>query len=447
MKKEFLLVSLLASLSAAASVAEPQVTSVTSTVGASGNVTVNFTLDCPAIVTVDFVDADGRSIGLGNCTSLVGDVNRYLAGGDHSFVWNARADLANAKTALPPGIRTKLTAWSPEEPPPYLVADLYRKGEYGYYASSDAIPGGIGNVIYKTRKLVLRKIPAANVTWRMGCANDSDVKDARTYGQRVRLTKNYYIGVYQVTLSQICQARGLRSQGSNKYSFSNVTDWERLPAEAWSFNEIRGQVVTTDVWPIADANLPDNSLIRKLRDVTGLQLDLPTEAQWEYACHAGVDGPYYSGGDAASMKAYAWSATNWADDPECVAEGNSNRVHSVGLKLPNKFGLYDMCGNTSEFAQDLVCKNIRELTQYKPEGEDVLVDPLGATKDQVLTSWSISSGADDKRCVRNWASPSLWTMAYDHNYLNAYWRSGSSSGNYNQGFRVACPAAYPAASN
>ncbi|MEU6479000.1 formylglycine-generating enzyme family protein [Streptomyces sp. NPDC047017] len=64
---------------------------------------------------------------------------------------------------------------------------------------------------------------------------------------------------------------------------------------------------------------------------------LPSEAEWEYACRAGTDGPRYDGLDEI-----AWYRGN-----------SGERVHAVGGKRPNGWGLYDMLGNVWEWCWDL----------------------------------------------------------------------------------------------
>ncbi len=75
---------------------------------------------------------------------------------------------------------------------------------------------------------------------------------------------------------------------------------------------------------------------------------LPTEAEWEYAAKAGVDGPY-DFGSQTSLPQYAWFADN-AD----------KKTHPVVQKKPNGFGLYDMYGNVSVW-----CEDVYEPAYYK----------------------------------------------------------------------------------
>ncbi|MGH3322621.1 MAG: formylglycine-generating enzyme family protein [Streptosporangiaceae bacterium] len=64
---------------------------------------------------------------------------------------------------------------------------------------------------------------------------------------------------------------------------------------------------------------------------------LPTEAEWEHACRAGTTGPRY-----APLDGIAWY------------RGNSDeRIHPVGGKQPNAWGLYDMLGNVWDWCWDI----------------------------------------------------------------------------------------------
>lgn len=64
---------------------------------------------------------------------------------------------------------------------------------------------------------------------------------------------------------------------------------------------------------------------------------LPTEAEWEHACRAGTSGPRYG-----PLDEIAWHRSN-----------SDERIHDVGGKRPNTWGLYDMLGNVWEWCWDI----------------------------------------------------------------------------------------------
>jgi formylglycine-generating enzyme required for sulfatase activity len=68
---------------------------------------------------------------------------------------------------------------------------------------------------------------------------------------------------------------------------------------------------------------------------------LPTEAEWEYAVRAGTETRWFCGEEPTALARYAW-----------FDESVSGRVHPVGGKAPNPWGLYDMVGNVWEWCWD-----------------------------------------------------------------------------------------------
>ncbi len=68
---------------------------------------------------------------------------------------------------------------------------------------------------------------------------------------------------------------------------------------------------------------------------------LPTEGEWEIACRAGGAGRFPFGDDASQLGRFAWTKAN--------SEG---KIHPVGQKEPNAWGLYDMLGNVWEWTND-----------------------------------------------------------------------------------------------
>ncbi|WP_425558180.1 formylglycine-generating enzyme family protein [Cryptosporangium japonicum] len=74
--------------------------------------------------------------------------------------------------------------------------------------------------------------------------------------------------------------------------------------------------------------------VERDRDADGYRL--PTEAEWEYACRAGTDGPRY--GPLADI---AWYRDN-----------SGERSHDVGTRAPNAWGFHDLLGNVWEWCWD-----------------------------------------------------------------------------------------------
>lgn len=83
--------------------------------------------------------------------------------------------------------------------------------------------------------------------------------------------------------------------------------------------------------------------IRRLNRKTGQAYRLPSDVEWEYACHAGSTNTYCGGEKIDSV---AWYESN-----------SGKKTHSVASKQPNAWGLYDMTGNVWEWTQDCHDKN------------------------------------------------------------------------------------------
>ena len=83
------------------------------------------------------------------------------------------------------------------------------------------------------------------------------------------------------------------------------------------------------------------------------ELQLPTEAQWEYACRAGSRGPFAGTGNPDEM---GWNLSNGKDFNQPLGKN-----HPVGQKKSNAFGLYDMHGNVLEWCADKYLSNFYNM--------------------------------------------------------------------------------------
>lgn len=293
----------------------------------------------------------------------------------------------------------RLTAWECENPPPYLAVDLILAGSRRYYASEEQIPFGPHADIYKTDVMLMRRIPAGGVLWRMGqpypdgeacgygnesaITSKSALLDDET-GHMVRLTDDYYIGVYEVTQGQM-----IRIAGTDSSNYKPTENRLLHPTEYCSFEQLRGaESGDYKGWPESEHAVGPSSLLQTLRSHTGVMFDLPTEAQWEFACRAGTGTPLNSGKELsrgglnaadANMDEVGWYYRN-------CDEGAHHRP--VGLKAANAFGLHDMHGNVGELCLDRAASGADYRATFATGWEDGAVseDPEGARSGTLHTA-------------------------------------------------------------
>jgi formylglycine-generating enzyme required for sulfatase activity len=119
------------------------------------------------------------------------------------------------------------------------------------------------------------------------------------------------------------------------------------------------------------------------RRLPGPRFELPSEAQWEYACRAGTASARYAEVD---ISAWCW-------------HNSGGSTHPVGQKQPNSWGLYDMLGNVWEW-----CADGPRVFDSEP-----VTDPRGLSRERRACRGG--SWGDDPRFAR-----SACRMSYDLDY-------------------------------
>lgn len=178
--------------------------------------------------------------------------------------------------------------------------------------------------------------------------------------RKIQISKSFYLGRYQVTQAQYQAVMGM------------------------NLGNFRGETLAQDQMSFASAL----EFCRRLSELIATRIDLPTEAQWEYAARAGTRTPFYSGTSCTQLDKIAW-----------YSENSGGTIHPVGLKQPNKFGLYDMLGNVWELTADFLGPYC-DIPDQDPTGE---LNRRGAIRGG---SWN--SDIEDVRAARRMMSDPMF---------------------------------------
>ena len=423
----FFLGAVLSALSAAA--VTPTVTvSPPSQDAVTRRFTASYTLSAPAVVTLEVL-TNGQPVA---ASRVWGDVNRYVTNDVGAIFWQPERDWPD--NLLEEGtLSARVTAWPTNRLPDYMAINLIAPSNVRFYASAAAVPGSVTNDRWKAEWLLMRKIPAAGVEWNMGLAygekasQSADVPRLANSPQVV-LSEDYYLGVYEMTQGQFNLVTRRAREQYVRFTFNGsrvgLYGSALSPAEGVSYKLLR--VGTNDPpftvnWPETGHDvLGPNSLLQELRDRTGIAFDLPTEAQWEFACRAGTKGARY---DDAELGDLAWYGGNTVTNFPGVT--NPYRTFPVGLKKPNAFGLYDMYGNVAEWCLDWIDGTASYPGSY-------VVDPVGPLF--AVESSNVGRVNRGGSCNQVAHIITSWRRAKDP----------STYTNYGNGFRLCCPARLPA---
>jgi formylglycine-generating enzyme required for sulfatase activity/uncharacterized surface protein with fasciclin (FAS1) repeats len=194
---------------------------------------------------------------------------------------------------------------------------------------------------------------------------DTEAKANEVPAHPVTLTKPFYLGRYEVTREQWLRLMKSNPQPATRQGSSGVVitgpnggalqiqpsvelrdqQGNRLKVEVTSQRDENGTLTITTTGlperkPNANANDPQLPILVGWSQCNAFcqkaGLRLPTEAEWEFACRAGIDKPRY--GEL---------------DPISWHRGNSDgENHPIGGKAANALGFHDMIGNAWEWVND-----------------------------------------------------------------------------------------------
>jgi formylglycine-generating enzyme required for sulfatase activity len=261
-------------------------------------------------------------------------------------------------------------------------------------------------------------IPAGTFT--MGSPKDEMCRRQDEVQHRVAISKPFYMGVYEVTQRQF-------------YKLMMPPDYDY---EAWQYKRgpihdgaafcyryrrtgplmAGGSAVggkRTDLNPMECVTWERaREFCRKLTEIErkagrlpdGYVYRLPTEAEWEYACRAGTQGPYNVEGEYTSLSSIRKFA--WVDTFSWTVFGTQE---VGGARTPNAWGLYDMHGNVYEWCLDW----------YGPYEKGEAVNPTGpaAGTEKVVRGGSFAGlnkgdkNAPDKKDLEEQVHPFLRSAA------------------------------------
>jgi formylglycine-generating enzyme required for sulfatase activity len=226
--------------------------------------------------------------------------------------------------------------------------------------------GVTNNDEYATTSLVLRRIPSKGKTFQMGARSGEqgsgyaykNMPRGKETQHNVTLTKDYYIGVYELTQKQYNLLTGAWPS-----KFNNATYRDTRPVEKVSWDAITG------------------TFLPALNELTSKSFVLPTEAQWEFAYRAGTITGLHNGKDVlwemrnnggvddnlAPIARYFKNAG--ASNPGETVD-TSRGSAKVGSYQCNNWGLYDMAGNVKGWCSDYFQDDLGSEDATDPTGPE-----------------------------------------------------------------------------
>jgi len=274
-------------------------------------------------------------------------------------------------------------------------------------------------------------------TFQMGSPADEPGHNLSGYAESPRhpvtLTKAFYLSKHETTVSQFRRFVEMtkyvtdieKAGGGNAHDDKAV--WKHRPGTNWKKPGFAAAFDLKDEHPIVHVSWTDSKeycrWLMKSQAIAGATFDLPTEAQWEWACRAGSGDRFWWGpdedktGKVANVgdKTLKRVQPDWPRTAMPMDDGHAF-LAPVGSYRANGFGLHDMLGNVWEFCS----------TKFGPYPKNAVTDPADGDpkRGYAVRGGGWSNVAADVRCASRNADPPHF-------------------GHSNLGFRVAVIIALP----
>jgi formylglycine-generating enzyme required for sulfatase activity len=257
-------------------------------------------------------------------------------------------------------------------------------------------------------------------TFLMGSPPDEPGRNAGGYDETqhsVTLTQPFYLGKHEVTVGQFRRfveatkhvTDGEKNGGGNAHDEKAV--WKHRPGVNWLKPGYAGTFTLKDEHPVVHVSHTDSKafcawLQRRFQTPPQLRwsYDLPTEAQWEWACRAGSAARYWWGPDEDTTgkvanvgdKSLKRMHPDWPRKIMPMDDGHAF-LAPVGSYQANAFGLCDMLGNVWEFCS----------TRYAPFTKEAVTDPVDGDPKRgfAVRGGGWSNIPSDARCGSRNADP------------------------------------------
>ena len=285
--------------------------------------------------------------------------------------------------------------------------------------------------------VTFRMVAVPGGTYNMGSPDNEPLRDTDEGPVRkvtllpfwigeIEVSWNEYLAFFQATSSQ-GRTEGQALSSKKADAISGATPPWGAPDQGWGKGS---RPAITMSWHAA------NVYCKWLSKVTGKIYRLPTEAEWEYACRAGTETPYFFDGNPKKFTSEGVLKKILKPDTSAIVSFvvymiNSNfRTQEHSDIKPNPFGLKNMSGNVAEF-----CSDFYSADYYR--NDTVLINPNGPAtgQERVIRGGSFKSDAKDLRsAARDYTKTKAWLVTDPQMPKSIWWYSDC----IDVGFRVVC---------